>query len=163
FDRFMNRGLTSVLAGTALFYVLLQIFFPAPPVFTGPLLDAGERIPLSACEKALRPSPDDTRMFFGNYEIVGRGNGAFNRATAGGCSIATISRSAEGLFVDAFGYDSNGSIAWRLDHNKFELMSGGVMTAEGLMLGLYISPQRNDKSILRLMDGEGRTRFEVRY
>ena len=67
------------------------------------------------------------------------------------------------MFVDAFGYDSNGDIAWRLSHNNFELMTGGITTAEGWTFGLYIVALRNDKSTLRLADSNGRTRFEVRY
>jgi hypothetical protein len=81
----------------------------------------------------------------------------------GRCSTVTLARDARGLWVDAFSYDSFGNIEWRIYRNRFTLMSGAFVTADGFHFGNFTTLDRTDKSALRLVDDFGREIFAVRY
>ena len=159
----INAGTVCIftLAGTA--YLVANFFFPPPHIYSGPLLAAEEKSPASPCGQKIQPSRDDLGIYIGNDEIVGRGAGPLGPVPVGSCSAVTLIRTGRGLLVNAFSYDSFGNIEWRIDHNRFTLMSGAFVTPDGFHFGNFITLDRTDKNALRLVDDSGREIFAVRF
>ena len=155
----INRGVVGIfaLAGTSIF--VANHFFPPPRVYSGPLQAADGKSPASLCKEKIKLSRDDLGLYFGGDEVAGRGVGTLGPVLIGSCSAVTVTRSGGGLLVNAFSYDSFGNIEWRIDHNRFTLMSGAFVTPDGFHFGNFVTLDRTDKSALRLVDDHGQEIF----
>ena len=91
--------------------------FP-PPVYAGALLPADEASPASQC--ADKPGANDLLIAFGNDRVIAKGQGPFVPMVMGECRGPVITRSRNGLLIDAVGYDWNNDVAWHLRGNAME-------------------------------------------
>ncbi len=141
-------SLAAIWTSAAISYLVLNAFDPPNPHWTGPLIAANEPMPLTACGGA----KNSFLMEFGPQTIMAQGNGPFTPIQVGTCPALTLKRTAAGLMIDAFGYDSDGNVVYRIARNNFEMVLRGFLKAE-----------RPDKSTLRIVDELGNESLSVRY
>ena len=141
-------SLAAIWAAAAIFYLVLNDLDPPNPHWTGPLIAAGEPVPRTACGGA----KNSFLMVFGPQAVIAHGDGPFTPIQVGTCPALTLEQTASGLMIDAFGYDSDGNVVYRIARNNFEMVLRGFLKAE-----------RPDKSTLRIVDEEGHESLAVRY
>jgi hypothetical protein len=91
-------------------------------------------------------------MIFGRDAVIGRGGGPFTPLQIGSCPALTFRRQGGGLTVDAFGYDSDGNLVYRIKRNAFAMILAG-----------WLKAARPDKSTLAVVDDEGQETLAIRY
>lgn len=141
-------SLTAIWTAAAITFLALTILAPPNLHWTGPLIAAGEPAPQTACG----PGDNSFLMVFGPQAVTARGDGPFMPIQVGTCPALTFERTAKGLTIDAFGYDSDGNVVYRIARNHFEMILRGFLRA-----------QRPDKSTLRIADEQNRESLMVRY
>ena len=117
----------------------------------GPLIAADDAAPASICRGTKRAS-DDLLMIVGQSGVIGQGKGPFTPFRAGSCPALSVSRTARGLVVNAFGYDSDNNVVYRIRDNVFDQVVGGFLTEH-----------RPDPSTLVIGDDHGPTVLKLRY
>ena len=142
-------GLAIVWGLTGIFWMILDRAYPLKPHWSGALVAADDPMPRTQCGA---PLPDGLLMLFGTDAVLARGNGPFTPVRIGTCPALTIKRTPEGLMIDAFGYDSDGNVVYRIADNRFEILIRGFLKIE-----------RPDKSSLRIVDDIQRETLLVRY
>jgi hypothetical protein len=141
-------SLTAIWTSAAIAFLILNMLAPLNPHWTGPLIAAGEAMPQTACG----PAQNSFLMVFGPHTIMARGNGPFTPIQVGTCPPLTLERTASGLTVNAFGYDSDGNVVYRIVRNSFTMVLRG-----------YLKAERPDKSTLRIVDDQDHESLVVRY
>lgn len=141
-------SLTAIWTSAAIVFLALNNLAPPNPHWTGALIAAGEPMPQTACA----PAADSFLMLFGPQAVTAHGNGPFTPIQVGTCPALTFERTAKGLTINAFGYDSDGNVVYRIARNHFEMILRGFLRA-----------QRPDKSTLRVADEQNRESLMVRY
>ena len=117
----------------------------------GPLIAANDVTPITACSGATVP-PGGLLMIVGHDGVIGQGRGPFTPFRAGSCPALSLTRTARGLMVNAFGYDSDNNVVYRIRENVFDQVVGGFLTQH-----------RPDPSTLVIGDDHGPMVFKVRY
>lgn len=142
-------GLAAIWTLTGLSWLFLDHAYPLNPHWSGALVAADDPTPQTPCGA---PPPDGFLMLFGPDAVLARGNGPFTPARIGTCPALAIKRTPSGLMIDAFGYDSDGNVVYRIADNRFEILIRGFLKLE-----------RPDKSSLRIVDDIQRETLLVRY
>jgi hypothetical protein len=142
-------GLAAIWSLTGLSWVILDLAYPLNPHWSGPLVAADDPMPQTQCGA---PPPDGLLMLFGPDAVLARGNGPFTPVRIGTCPALTIKRTSNGLMINAFGYDSDGNVVYRIADNRFEILIRG-----------FLKMERPDKSSLRIVDDIQRETLLVRY
>jgi hypothetical protein len=137
-------------AGTT--YYALNRYNPAGPELHGVLMAAAEPAPRVICDENRPPHKNDLVMIFGTDRVIGEGDGPFTPVRVGTCPALTIRRQTGGLVVNAFGYDSDGNVVYRVEKNEFNMVQRGFLVAH-----------RPDKSTLEIVDDEGRESLSITY
>jgi len=121
-----------------------------PPAPTGPLLAADEPSPPPGCDEV--PETGDLLMAFGTDRVIGKGPGPFAPLLVDDCVVLNLSRKGAGLMVQAFGYDWNNDIAFRVMNNIYEPA-----------LLVQLRAFRPDRSTFVLLDRFDKEVLYVRY
>jgi hypothetical protein len=142
-------GLSAIWVSTGLTWLILNHAYPLNPHWSGALIAADDPMPQTPCG----PAPlDGLLMRFGPDAVIARGDGPFTPVRIGTCPALTVTRTPNGLMLDAFGYDSDGNVVYRIAGNRFEMIIRGFLKLE-----------RPDKSTLRIVDDIQRETLSVRY
>jgi hypothetical protein len=141
-------SLTAIWATIAIAFFILNALAPPNPHWTGPLIAANEPTPQTACG----PKRNSFLILFGPQTVMAQGDGPFTAIQVGTCPALSLQRTASGLTVDAFGYDSDGNVVYRIVRNSFSMVLRGFLKAA-----------RPDKSTLRIADELDRESLMVRY
>jgi len=142
-------GMAVIWIVTGISWLMLDRIYPLNPHWSGPLIAGDEPAPRTPCGA---PPPDAVLMLFGPDAVIARGDGPFTPVRVGTCPALTVKRTPDGLMVDAFGYDSDGNVVYRIADNRFEMIIRGFLKIE-----------RPDKSTLRIVDDVQRETLLVRY
>jgi len=142
-------GLAAIWSLCGLTWLLLNRIDPPNPDWSGALIAANDPVPQTLCGA---PPRDGMLMLFGPDAAIARGNGPFTPVRVGTCPALTLERTPDGLMVDAFGYDSDGNVVYRIARNRFEMIIRGFLKIE-----------RPDKSTFRIVDDVQRETLLVRY
>jgi hypothetical protein len=138
-DAPMGRVLAGVLAiigGAVVLWGVLTLFTHRLPNDSALLVPAGETLEAQGC---YRP-PGAVMVAVGPDRIIGRGRAAFTSFKISGCSGPSFTVTPQGLVVDDFGYDGDGSVIFKIRHNLFDLMLGDclhVHRPDASSLGVY--------------------------
>ena len=89
-----------------------------PPVFTGPLIPAGDPTPPMTCKE--KAGKGDLVMAFGTDRVVGQGDGPFVPLIVDDCQTVSLKKTRAGMMVRAFFYDWTDDIALHVMDNVFE-------------------------------------------
>ena len=117
----------------------------------GPLIAANDMTPATACSGTRMPA-NGFLMVVGRSGVIGTGRGPFTPLRVGSCPALSIVRTAQGLVVNAFGYDSDNNVVYRIKDNVFDQVVGGFLTEH-----------RPDRFTLVIGDDHGPKALEVRY
>ena len=142
-------GLAAIWIMAAISWLFLNHIAPPNPRWSGPLIAADDPMPQIPCGA---PPRDGILMIFGPTAVVARGNGPFTPIQVGTCPALTFKRTPDGLTIDAFGYDSDGNVVYRIAQNRLEMLVRG-----------FLKTERPDKSTLRIVDDVQRETLLVRY
>jgi len=142
-------GLAAIWIATAIFWLTLSRFAPLNPRWSGALVAADDPTPQTLCGS---PPPDGLLMLFGPDAIIARGDGPFTPVQVGTCPALTLKRTQDGLTIDAFGYDSDSNVVYRIADNRLEMLVRG-----------FLKPERPDKSTLQIVDDIQRETLQLRY
>lgn len=142
-------GLAAIWVSAGTSWLILNRVAPLNPYWSGPLVAAGDPTPRTSRGA---PPPDGLVMLFGPDTVIAHGAGPFTPVRVGTCPALTLKRTPAGLMVDAFGYDSDGNVVYRIADNRFEMIIRGFLKIE-----------RPDKSSLRIVDDIQRETLRVRY
>jgi hypothetical protein len=119
--------------------------------FIGPLMAGNSAKPASSCA-GVKISNSDLLMIVGRNGVIGRGSGPFMPFRVGSCPALAITRTARGLVVNGFGYDSDNNVVYRIRDNVFDQIVGGFLTQH-----------RPDPSRLTIRDGRRVQTLDIRY
>ncbi len=140
------------LAGTATLY-LANRFSPREEEITGALVAGTASTPSTACGSGHPAiSRNGLLMVFGRAGVIGQGDGPFVPVRIGTCPALSITRTPSGLMVNAFGFDSDDNVVYRIKDNKFEQVIGG-----------FLKGHRPDRSTLLVSDNRGAEALAIRY
>ena len=142
-------GLATIWIATAAAWLILNRIAPPNPHWAGALIAADDPTPPAPCDAS---QPDALLMLFGPDAIIARGEGPFTPVQIGTCPALTLKRTPDGLTIDAFGYDSDSNVVYRIADNRLEMLVRG-----------FLKPERPDKSTLRIVDDIKRETLQVRY
>ena len=117
----------------------------------GPLTAASDLAPATACS-GIKIADDNLLMIVGQSGVVGKGRGPFTPFFVGTCPALSISRNPQGLLVNAFGYDSDNNVVYRIHDNVFDQVMGG-----------FLVEHRPNPSTLVIGDDHGPRVLEIRY
>ena len=117
----------------------------------GPLLAGNDPTPPTACHGTSIPR-GGLLMILGQSGVIGQGRGPFTPFRVGSCPAISLTRTAGGLEVNAFGYDSDNNVVYRIRANVFNQIVGGFLTEH-----------RPDRSTLVIGDDHGPRVMEIRY
>jgi hypothetical protein len=107
---------------------------------------------LTACGSDKPHARNDLLMAFGGDGVIGQGNGPFVPVRIGTCPALSVTRTPAGLMVNAFGFDSDDNVIYRIKDNKFEQVIGG-----------FLQGHRPDRSTLVVSDDRGIEALSIRY
>ena len=162
-DAPMGRVLTGVLAiigGAAVLWLGLTLFIHPLPNDATPLIGAGESLEPQSCQMP----PGALVVAAGADRIISRRGGVFSPLRFGGCSGPSFTVTPQGLVIDDFGYDGDGSVIFRIRHNLFDLIQGDylhVHRPDRSTLGVY---DEWENEILYVRDlGQGAVRLRGRF
>jgi hypothetical protein len=141
-------GLLAIMGGAVVLWLALALFVHPLPNDSTPLLPASETMEVQSCAAP----PGALTALVGADQIVGRSKGAFTPFKISSCPGPGFSATLQGLVVDDFGYDGDGSVIFKIRRNLFDLM-----------LGDYLHVHRADRSTLGLYDRWEREILYVRY
>lgn len=140
------------LTGTATLY-LANRFSPREEEISGALVAGTARTPSTACGSGHPAiSGNELLMVFGGEGVIGQGDGPFVPVRIGTCPALSITRTPSGLMVNAFGFDSDDNVIYRIKDNKFEQVIGG-----------FLKGHRPDHSSLVVSDDRGIEALSIRY
>lgn len=142
-------GMAAIWIATGFSWLLLNRIAPPNPHWSGALIAANDPMPRTPCGA---PPPDGILILFGPDAVIARGNGPFTPVRIGTCPALTLTRTPDGLTIDAFGYDSDGNVVYRVAKNRLEMIIRG-----------FLKTERPDKNTLRIMDDVQRETLQVRY
>ena len=138
----------AILSLAATGWLAWIILFPPPPMPTGPLIPAGEPTPAGSCPSR----PGDLVVALGTDRVMARGDGPFRPFMAHECPGPILTRTREGLMVDALGYDWSNDIVYIIRENRLDFL---------MVAGLTL--HRPDRSTIELLDRFGDPVVYVRY
>lgn len=139
-------------AGTVTLFAVNR-FAPREQALEGPLIAGSAPTPQTACDgDGAMKVPDRLLMIFGRDAVIGEGPGPFMPARVGTCPVLRITRTAAGLMINAFGFDSDDNVVYRIRDNRFEQVIGG-----------FLKGARPDKSTLAIIDDRGTEVAAIRY
>lgn len=142
-------GMAAIWITAGISWLVLNRIAPPNPHWSGALIAADDPTPQTSCGT---PPPDGMQIRLGPDTVIARGKGPFTPARVGTCPALTLKRTPSGLAINAFGYDSDGNVVYRLADNRFEMIIRGFLKLE-----------RPDKSTLRLVDDVQREMLLVRF
>ncbi|HEY4276217.1 MAG TPA: hypothetical protein VGM68_12070 [Rhizomicrobium sp.] len=132
---------------------IAERFGPQVVKIEGPLVAGAAPMPRTACDgDAALKSPDALLMVFGSDGVIGEGPGPFMPVRIGTCPAMRIAKTASGLTINGFGFDSDDNVVYRIRDNRFEQVIGG-----------FLKGARPDKSTLAIVDERGREVAAIRY
>ena len=134
---------------TSLACYLLDKFSPVGMDARGALIAANDPSPPTRCNAS---GVKGLVMVFGKDRVAGQGNGPFTPIRIGSCPALTFTRTPKGLFVDAFGFDSDDNVIYRIDRNQFHQIVRG-----------FLEEHRPDAGTLRVADNENQETLSIRY
>src|SRR5215469_15032771 len=130
-------GVLIIMGGAGLLWLGLTLFTHPLPNDSAPLVPAGESLEAQSCV-----APAGSLMVaVGADRIISRGRGPFTPLKISGCSGPAFTVTPQGLVLDDFGYDGDGSVIFKIRHNRYDLM-----------LGDYLHVHRPDRSTLGVYD-----------
>lgn len=130
-------GVLAILGGAAVLWLGLTLFTYPLANDSAALVPAGEELDAKSCATP----PGGLAIAVGADRIISRGRGPFTPFKVSGCSGPTLTITPQGLAVQDFGYDGDGSVIFKISHNRFDLM-----------LGDYLHVHRPDRSTLGIYD-----------
>jgi hypothetical protein len=141
-------GISGVMAIAALAWIAL--YFLSKPLANDhtPLLAAQDSSVSTICSVP----PGALQIIWGGTRALGIGNGPFTPFRLGVCVGPAAMRTPRGLLINAFGYDDDGTLIYRIRDNQFERMEGD-----------YLHLHRTDRSTLSLYDKTESEVFYLRY
>lgn len=139
-------------AGTITLYIA-ERFGPKIQTIDGPLAAGLSETPRTACDgDAAMKSPDALLMVFGKDAVIAEGKGPFMPVRIGTCPALRIAKTPSGLTINAFGFDSDDNVVYRIRDNRFEQVIGG-----------FLKGARPDPSTLAIVDERGMEVAAIRY
>jgi len=162
-DAPMGRVLTGVLAimgGAVVLWVGLTLFVRPLPDDAAPLVAAGETLDMEGCAAP----PGALTVAVGADRITSRSGGAFVPFKVSSCSGPSLQVTPQGLVVNDFGYDGDGSVAFTLRHNLFQRLMGDwlhIHHPDRSSLGVY-DQWENEILYVRYL-GQGVVRVRGRF
>lgn len=141
-------GVLAIMGGMAAVWLGLTLFVLPLPNDSAPLVPAGETLDAQGCASP----PGALSVAVGADRIISRSKAAFTPFKVSGCSGPAFTVTPQGLVLDDFGYDGDGSVIFKIRHNVFELM-----------LGDYLHVHRPDPSTLGIYDEWENEILYVRY
>jgi hypothetical protein len=139
------------LGGAATLY-LANRFAPQREEISGALIPGTAKTPVTACGSDKPHTRNDLLMTFGGNGVIGQGNGPFVPVRIGTCPALRITRTPAGVMVNAFGFDSDDNVVYRIQDNKFEQVIGG-----------FLQGHRPDRSTLVVSDDRGVEALSIRF
>ena len=128
-------------------------FAPRVEEIDGPLVAGVLQTPRTGCDgDAAMKSPDALLMVFGKDGVIGQGRGPFMPVRVGTCPALRIAKTAAGLTINGFGFDSDDNVVYRIRDNRFEQVIGG-----------FLKGARPDRSTLAIVDERGVEVAAIRY
>jgi hypothetical protein len=97
-------------------------------------------------------SANTVQIILGGTSAAGTGNGPFTPFRVGVCPGPSVTRTPRGLMVNAFGYDDDGTVIYRIRNNQFERIMGD-----------YLHLHRTDRSTLAIYDKSENEVLYLRY
>lgn len=151
--RHLAAALIAAWAAGTITLCAVDRFAPREQAVEGPLIAGSAPMPRTACDgDAAMKAPDRLLMIFGRDAVIGEGPGPFMPARVGSCPVLRINRTAAGLMINAFGFDSDDNVVYRIRDNRFEQVIGG-----------FLKGARPDKSTLAIVDDRGTEVAAIRY
>jgi hypothetical protein len=141
-------GVLAIIAGAVILWLGLTLFVHPLPNDSNPLLAAGEALEAQSCAAL----PRRPMAAVGLDRIASGGRGLFTPFKIAGCAGPSFTFTPKGLVVDEFGYDGDGSVAFKVRHNVFERIQGD-----------YLHMHRPDRSTLGIYDEWENEILYVRY
>jgi hypothetical protein len=141
-------GVLGVIALAASSWIALYLFVTSLPNSHTPLVAARQSHTAGGCGA----SAQTLQIIMGGTNVTGPGNGPFTPFRVGVCSGPFITRTPHGLMVNAFGYDDDGTMIYRIRNNQFERMMGD-----------YLHIHRTDRSTLAIYDKSENEVLYLRY
>jgi hypothetical protein len=138
------------LAGAATLY-LANRFAPREDEIKGALVAGAAKTPVTACGTG-KPARNELLMTFGGDGVIGRGNGPFVPVRIGTCPALRITRTPAGVMINAFGFDSDDNVVYRIKDNQFEQVIGG-----------FLQGHRPDRSTLVVSDDRDAETLSIRF
>jgi hypothetical protein len=130
-------GIFGVVALAASSWVVLYFFGTPLANDHTPLVAARQSGAAGGCGA----SANSLQIIVGGTRAAGSGNGPFTPFRVGVCSSPSVTRTPRGLMVNAFGYDDDGTIIYRIRDNQFERVMGN-----------YLHIHRTDRSTMAVYD-----------
>jgi len=128
-------------------------FAPRVEEIDGPLVAGVLQTPRTGCDGDIAmKSPDALLMVFGKDGVIGQGRGPFMPVRVGTCPALRIAKTAAGLTINGFGFDSDDNVVYRIRDNRFEQVIGG-----------FLKGARPDRSTLAIVDERGVEVAAIRY
>jgi len=151
--RWIAVSLVSASAAGSVTLYSADRFGPRIAVIDGPLVAGLSEAPRTACDgDVAMKSPDALLMIFGKDGVIAEGKGPFMPVRIGTCPALRVAKTASGLTINAFGFDSDDNVVYRIRDNRFEQVIGG-----------FLKGTRSDKSTLSIVDERGVEVAAIRY
>jgi hypothetical protein len=141
-------GVLAIIGGAVVLRLALTLFIHPLPNDSAPLVAAGGWLEPDSC----RVPADALIVAVGADRLIGRSRGPYSPLKFGGCPGPSFRVTPQGLMVDDFGYDGDGSVIFRIRRNLFQLIQGD-----------YLHVHRPDRSTLGVYDEWENEIFYVRY
>jgi hypothetical protein len=141
-------GVVAIMGGAIVLWLGLTFFVHPLPNDSTPLVPAGEKLDAGSCD--VRAGAMTVAV--GADRLIEGSRGVFTPFRVSGCPGPSFSVSSQGLVVDDFGYDGDGSVIFKIRHNLFDLM-----------LGDYLHVHRPDRSTLGIYDQWENEILYIRY
>jgi hypothetical protein len=159
-DQPMGRVLAGVLAiigGAVVLWAGLTLFVRPLPNDATPLLAGAKTMDAQSCAAP----PGTLTAVVGPDRIIAKGRGPFVPFEVAGCQGPSLTVTPKGLVVDDFGYDGDGSVAFRIRHNLFDRIEGDWLhlhRPDPSSLGVYDEWENEILYVRYLGPGEVRVR-----
>jgi hypothetical protein len=141
-------GVLVIIGGALALWAGLTLFTHPLPNDSTPLAPAGETLEAQSCAAP----PGGLMAAVGPDHIISRSRDAFTPFKVSGCSGPSFTVTPQGLVVDDFGYDGDGSVIFKIRHNLYQLL-----------LGDYLHVHRPDRSTLGVYDEWENEILYIRY
>ena len=150
-------GVLAIIGGAVVLWAGLTLFARPLPNDATPLLAGAKAMDTQSCAVP----PGTLTAVVGADRIISKGRGPFVPFEVAGCQGPSLTVTPKGLLVDDFGYDGDGSVAFRIRHNLFDRIEGDWLhlhRPDPSSLGVYDEWENEILYVRYLGPGEVRVR-----